>query len=368
MAGGPTDGVMFAPITTGRLVLRTPEVGDVDALHQRRNDPEVARWQNWTLPWPRATAEELVADAVAMGGPLDGQWWMLTVAAQAGGGRAGEPASEIVGDLAVHLSNGGRTAEIGYTFASSHWGRGYAAEAADALVAWLFEHQGVSRVAGMLHPANRPSAMVLERAGFVLEGHTQLSFWLGDDNSDDLIYGLTRADWEAWRARPRHRPAEVRLVAITPDTAGAAAELQTHASQALFVSPVVRSYADVLFPPVEDGAPVVPWLRAIEADGELVGIVLLSEPTAHHPRPYLWRLLIDRRHQRRGVADQVLPLIEAQCRDWGATELELNWHRGRGTPEPFYLARGFEPFNEDVLPASDVLPDGDVVVEARKRL
>ncbi len=348
---------MFAPVTTGRLVLRAPEAGDVDALHQRRNDPEVARWQNWTLPWPRAAAEELVADAVAMGGPLDGQWWMLTVAERGSDERAGE----IVGDLAVHLSNGGRTAEVGYTFASSHWGRGYAAEALEALVTWLFEHQSVSRVAGTLHPANRPSAMVLERTGFVLEGHTRLSYWLGDDNSDDLIYGLTRADWEAWRDRPRHRPAEVRLVEITPDTAGIVAELRTHASQERFVSPVARSYGDVLFPLVEDGAPVVPWLRAIEADGELVGMVLLSEPTAHHPRPYLWRLLIDRLHQRRGVADRVLQLVEGQCRAWGAAELELSWHRGRGTPEPFYLARGLVPFNVDTV------PDGEVV-EARKRL
>jgi len=351
---------MFAPITTERLLLRAPEPGDVDALHRRRNEPEVARWQNWTLPWPQASAEEMVADAVAMGGPRDGEWWMLTVVERAGG--------EIVGDLALHLSNGGRTAEIGYTFASSHWGHGYAVEAAEALVAWLFEHQGVSRVAGMLHPANHPSAMVLERTGFVLEGHTRLSFWLGDDNSDDLLYGLTRAGWEAWRDRRRDRPNEVLLVEITPETLPVVAGLRTHASQERFVSPVARSFADTLYPPVENGAQQVPWLRAVEADGELVGMVLLCEPTEHDPRPYLWRLLIDRLHQRRGVADRVLELVEAQCRAWGATELEVTWHRGRGTPEPFYLARGFEPVDEDHLPPSDALPDGDVIVEARKRL
>ncbi|MEZ5408252.1 MAG: GNAT family N-acetyltransferase [Acidimicrobiales bacterium] len=345
---------MFAPILTERLVLRAPEPGDVDLLHQRRNDPEVARWQNWTLPWPRASAEKMVADTAAMGGPLDNEWWMVTVVERSGG--------ETVGDLALHLSNGARTAEIGYTFASSHWGRGYAVEATEALVAWLFEEQGVSRAAGLLHPANHPSAMVLERTGFVFEGRTRLSFWLGDDNSDDLIYGLTRAGWEAWRDRPRHRPAEVRLVEITAASQATVSALRTHASQERFVSPVARSFAETLFPPVEDGAPVVPWLRAVEADGELVGMVLVSEPTTHHPRPYLWRLLIDRLHQRRGVADRVLPLVEAQCRAWGADELELNWRRGRGTPEPFYLARGFEPFEVDTL------PDGNEVVEARKRL
>ncbi len=349
-----TMDLMFAPITTRRLMLRPPEPADVDTLHQRRNDPEVARWQSWTLPWPRASAEMMVADSMAMGGPLDGEWWMLTVVDQAGG--------VTVGDLALHLSNGGRTAEIGYTFASAQWGRGYAVEAVEALVAWLFEHQGVSRVAGMLHPANHPSAMVLERSGFVLEGHTRLSFWLGDDNSDDLIYGLTRVGWEEWQARPRYRPDEVRLVEITADSQLAVSALRTHASQERFVSPVRRSFADTLFPPVENGARQVPWLRAVEADGELVGIVLLSEPTEHDPLPCLWRLLIDRLHQRRGVADRVLPLVEAQCRAWGATELEVNWRRGRGTPEPFYLARGFEPCEVDTL------PDGDEVVEARKQL
>ena len=355
---------MFAPITTARLVLRAPEPGDADALHQRRNEPEAGRWQSWTQPWPREKAEELVADAVAMGGPLDGQWWMLTVEERSVAGR--DPGA-IVGDLAVHLSNGGRTAEVGYTFAPRHWGRGYATEAVEALVAWLFEHQGVSRLTGMLHPANRPSAMVLERTGFRFEGHLRLSYWVEDDNSDDLIYGLTRADWEAWRTRPRHRPTDVRLVEITPDTVRAVAALRTHASQEIFVSPVAASYGDALFPPVEDGAPVVTWMRAIEADGELVGFVLLCQPTEHHPRPYLWRLLIDRLHQRRGIADRALALIEDQCRAWGASELEVNWRQGRGTPEPFYLARGFEPFNQ-FHPGDDGHDDGDPVVEARKRL
>ena len=55
--------------------------------------------------------------------PVDGQWWMATVCLLDG---------EIIGDLAVRLTWGGRSAEIGFTFASQHWGRGYALEAAEA--------------------------------------------------------------------------------------------------------------------------------------------------------------------------------------------------------------------------------------------
>ena len=52
----------------------------------------------------------------------------------------------------------------------------------------------------------------------------------------------------------------------------------------------------------DDGGPLVPWFRAIEADGELVGFVMVAEPTTTLPAPYLWRLMIDRRHQRRASA------------------------------------------------------------------
>ena len=107
------------------------------------------------------------------------------------------------------LSWKGRTAEVGYTFAKEHWGKGYASEAVEALVGYLFDEFDVTRVFGMLHPDNPASAMVLERTGFLFEGETKSSFWVGDEVSDDWIYGMTRPDWETWRDRPRHPPDEV---------------------------------------------------------------------------------------------------------------------------------------------------------------
>ena len=62
--------------------------------------------------------------------------------------------------------------------------------------------------------------------------------------------------------------------------------------------------------------------------------------------PYLWRLLIDRRHQRRGIGDRVLSLLVARLRAEGHESLLVSWHPGPGGPEPFYLARGFVPTGE----------------------
>ena len=66
-----------------------------------------------------------------------------------------------------------------------------------------------------------------------------------------------------------------------------------------------------------DGRPVVPWLRAVEADGELAGFVMLAERTAAHLEAYLWRCLIDRRHQRRGVGDRALDARHRPMRSRG---------------------------------------------------
>lgn len=341
---------MFDGIRTERLLLRRVRPDDAEPLAARRSDPEVAEYQNWVAPFPIEKARESIAEVVDMEGPINDEWWMLTV--------ADLDDTVVFGDVVIHLTWEGRTAEIGYTVAREAWGKGYAIEAATALVEYLFETVGVTRVEGMLHPDNVASAMVLERVGMRFEGHTRSSFWIAGQDSDDWIYGMTRADWEAWRDRSRARPADVRLVEITRDTQRTVRRLVTHKSQERFVSPVLHSFADAMFPETIDGAPVVPWMRAIEADGEPVGFVMLAVTTEVHKEPYLWRLLVDRMHQRRGIGGAALELVIEQCRRWGDSTLLVSWVPGKGSPEPLYIGRGFVP--------TGVIVDGEV--EARLQL
>lgn len=341
---------MFTPIETSRLHIRSLVAEDAADLARRRSDPEVAKYQNWTLPYPVERAETMVASIVAMNGPENGEWWMAAACDRATG--------EVLGDLALHMSEDGRTAEIGYTFASEHWGKGYASEAVDAFIGYLFDGLGVTRVFGMLHPDNPASAMVLERNGFLFEGHTRSSFWLNDEVSDDWIYGLLRPDWEDWKNRPQGPPERVELVEVTPENYEDAAKLATHKSQERFVAPMLWSFANALFPEEDNGAPVVPWMRAMTADGEMAGFVMLALSTQHHPDPYLWRFLVDRRHQRRGIGRRALDLVEDEMRARGDTSLYVSWATGKGSPAPMYLARGYEPTGE--------IHEGEI--EARKPL
>ena len=341
---------MFSPIRTERLLIRPFQEGDLAAYFDRRNDPDVARYQDWELPYPMERAEKVVSAVAAMDGPQDEHWWMAVVCDPVTG--------EIFGDVGAELSWQGRTAEVGYTFAKEHWGQGYATEALEALVAYLFDEIDVTRVCGMLHPDNPASAMVLERTGLLFEGETKSSFWVGDELSDDWIYGMTRPDWEAWRDRARHTPEEVHLVEVTTENEAIVSGLTTHRTQEEFVAPMLRSFADALFPEVVDGAPVVPWMRAVVADGAIVGFVMLALTTEHHPEPFLWRLLIDRLHQRRGIGARALDLVGAECVAMGDKTLLTSWGEGKGSPRPFYLAQGFVPTGRSI----------DEETEGRKRL
>lgn len=336
----------FEPLRTERLVIRPVRSSDAEALAERRSDPAVAEFQNWSGAYSLDRARALIGEILADDEPPDDGWWMLTIEDRDG---------TIIGDLALHPTWSRRCAEIGYTLARSAWGQGYAVEAVEALVEHLWEWPGLTRIHATLHPDNVASAQVLERTGFRFEGRTRLSYWVEDENSDDAIYGMTRTDWTDWVQRPQDSPDTIRLLEIDERNQMAVAALTTHESQRRFVADVNESYADSLFVSDEARRTRAPWLRAVEADGELAGFVMVALPHAagSTAEPYLWRLLIDRRHQRRGIGSMVIDEVIELARRLGAASLTVAWEEGRGSPAPVYLAKGFVPTGE--------IEDGEIV-------
>jgi len=321
------------PLTTERLLIRLMRPDDAARVTAYRNDPEVARYQDWPLPF----TEEMVSERLTARADSSVEDHL------AGGTNLVIEADGVpVGDVYVRVNDG--LAEVGWTLTPSAQGRGYASEAADALVHLLFTQLGAHRVEASMHPDNIASARVGEAVGMTFEALTRMNFPSRDGGwEDDLRYAMLRTDWEAWISRPRHRPSDVILVPLGPHNAATYRRLATHRSQERLVAPMRASYEAALFPEVYDGAPVVPWMRGIEADGEPAGFVMLAAVTEHHPEPYLWRLLIDRRHQRRGIGATALGLVFDQLRDEGSSTVMTSWEEGHGSPRPFYVGLGFVP-------------------------
>ena len=66
-------------------------------------------------------------------------------------------------------SDGGGRAEVAWVVGAEFQGRGYAVEAASALVAWLRE-RGVADIRAHIHPGHAASARVAERIGLAPTG------------------------------------------------------------------------------------------------------------------------------------------------------------------------------------------------------
>jgi diamine N-acetyltransferase len=137
----------------------------------------------------------------------------------------------------------------------------------------------------------------------------------------------------------------VTLREITSDTVRAVTKLAVRPDQLGFVATNAVSLAQALF---SDEA----WYRAVYADEDLVGFVMLSDESLKKDRPAqpnigLWRLMIDANHQRRGIGREVIRLVLEYVRSRpGIQSFYTSYVPEPGGPGPFYLGLGFEPNGE----------------------
>jgi diamine N-acetyltransferase len=127
----------------------------------------------------------------------------------------------------------------------------------------------------------------------------------------------------------------VTLREIDDDNVRTILELNVAPHQKAFVAPNSVSLAQY-------GVTSKAWTRAIYAGETAVGYVLLSDDDTK-PRYYLWRFMIDRRYQRKGLGGQAMALIHDYVRSRpGGDRIYLSYVPIRGGPEPFYKSLGYK--------------------------
>jgi len=80
------------------------------------------------------------------------------------------------------------TAEIGYWLGEEHWGRGITTEALVAVTRYAIEKHELHRVFAVPYAWNAPSARILEKAGYALEGVMRKSAFKDGQIVDQLLY------------------------------------------------------------------------------------------------------------------------------------------------------------------------------------
>jgi len=177
------------PVATDRLALRLMTSADVDDVHAWMSDPEVTRYLLHD-PRERDDVAARVADyANARALAAVGDYLQLAVEL---------PGGPVIGSIYFTISSvDDSTGEIGWAFNSRHHGKGYALEAATAMLELAFGPLGLHRVYAELDPRNASSIALCERLGMRHEAHLLEHMWVKGEWTDTGIYALLAREWSA---------------------------------------------------------------------------------------------------------------------------------------------------------------------------
>ena len=177
------------PIRTERLLLRPHLSEDADAFYGYMSDAEVLRYEPYPPLDRRESEEELhkrIADpdfiAVCLPPDDDRPW----------------------GSLIGHIFFSPcafSSWEIGWVFNRAYWKKGYASEAASAVIDAAF-HEGLAhRVIAMCNPENEASERLMQRLGMRKEGLLIKNLYFRTDENgaalwqDTAMYAVLREEW-----------------------------------------------------------------------------------------------------------------------------------------------------------------------------
>ncbi|MBI1403923.1 MAG: GNAT family N-acetyltransferase [Porphyrobacter sp.] len=179
-------------LSTARLVLRPPAAEDLPWLLEAMNTLAVLRHLGGTLRSPETVAEGLAQDIEAFGSGGHQRWTVWLRDAPTRVGRVG--LFHVRAPAAPPLLHGQR--EIGWTFAEAHWGRGYASEAARAVLDHAFGTLDLPEVWSQTSDSNRASTRMMQRLGFTRR--SELDYHDPDYPPEDnptTVWSIASARW-----------------------------------------------------------------------------------------------------------------------------------------------------------------------------
>ncbi|WP_433207380.1 GNAT family N-acetyltransferase [Dactylosporangium sp. CS-047395] len=179
------------PIRTERLTLRPFAATDYADLHLMTGDPEVVRYLYSEVHTPeetQAALERRMGQAELTG---EGQWLVLAMQAEP----EGEP--RVVGQVVLRWASVlHRQGELGFTMSPAFQGRGYAREAAEAMLRLGFEELGLHRIYAACDTRNAASWGLLTRLGMRREAHFVEDEIFKGEYGDQYIYAMLDREWK----------------------------------------------------------------------------------------------------------------------------------------------------------------------------
>ena len=180
-----TGGEALPVLETARLRLRPRTLADTEDCVRLDREPGTLRWVDWPLAtggWDDAAAHRALIRARTLHPYPPGMgYWVVA--------RREHPAEFLGWVLLIPEDTTGPEVEIGWRLLRAARGRGYATEAAAALLRHGFGTLGLARVVAEMHRANGPSNALARKLGFRERDDPART------NAGHVLWVLDRADW-----------------------------------------------------------------------------------------------------------------------------------------------------------------------------
>jgi len=183
-----SDELVPFHIESPRLVLRSFRDSDLEPFLAYRNDPEVAKYQSWEVPYSREQGIDFIG-VMKTASPLSqAEWYQVAVELKS--------TRELIGDVAFCTREFDEAqAFVGYSFARSHWHHGYANEALRSLLKYLFEDRNLHRIIAECDVENSASWRLLDKLGFRREAHLRESIFFKGAYGSEYHYAMLGREW-----------------------------------------------------------------------------------------------------------------------------------------------------------------------------
>ena len=142
-------------LETERLHLRALSMSDVEDIFEYASNLEVTKYTLWNTHHSRADTRRFI------------QWLTVNFACWAIVHKADQ---KVIGTIFLHSFNfQDRQSEIAFNLSQKYWNRGYATEAARAVIPFAFQYWALDRIEGTCMIPNVASARVLAKIGMTYE-------------------------------------------------------------------------------------------------------------------------------------------------------------------------------------------------------
>jgi RimJ/RimL family protein N-acetyltransferase len=152
----------FEQLLTDRLRIRRLLLKDADVLSHYRSLPLVAKYQS---AWSRESALNLIEELLQSTPTTKGHWFQFGIELR--------DKCELIGDIGFLNTDENGKSWIGFTLDPAHWGKGFATEAANAVLDFYARNK-IDSVWASTEPGNELSAKVLYRLDFILFDSTPI--------------------------------------------------------------------------------------------------------------------------------------------------------------------------------------------------